>query len=96
MPAKNEFEIKDLISIFLKRNNLKGAVLSKEAENAWYKITGDLIVKLTLKVMVKDAVMYVYLASPALKQELSFKHDELVKRINDYVSEKAIRKIVFR
>ena len=66
-----------------------------EVENIYRNIVGDLINKLTLSVRYERNILYIKLASAALRNELSYKKQSLVDKINGQLKHGAVNEIIF-
>ena len=59
-------------------------------------VVGDLISKLTQDIKLSDKTLYVKLSSAALRNELSYKKQDLIIRINTELNSEAITSIIFQ
>ena len=78
----NNNEIKNLINIFLKKNNLEKGLLDLEVKRAWHELMENGVSNYTTDVSLKNKTLYIKLSSPALKEELSYGKEKLMKLIN--------------
>lgn len=62
----------------------------------WKAMMGPVIVRKTTQLSVKNKVLYVSLSSPALRNELLYKREQLVRSLNNYVGSDVIEDIVFQ
>jgi hypothetical protein len=62
---------------------------------SWEKIAGPYIAQNTEKIFIKKRHLFVKISSPALKNELSFAREKLVKALNDSIDRSVIDEIVF-
>ena len=67
-----------------------------DVRNAYNKVVGEFVAKLTRKVRYDAAThtLYVTLASAALKQEVSLKRNDLMKKINETIGREVLRSLV--
>lgn len=86
--------IKDLINIFLKENKLENGLLDLEIKKVWFEVMQNGIANYTKDVNIKNKTLYIKLSSPALKQELSYGKEKLIKIINQKFKKKIINKII--
>ena len=63
--------------------------------NSWENVVGKMISKHTIKLNIRKKTLFVKLDSSALKNELSFSKERIIKSLNDEVGEVVIDKIVF-
>ena len=90
----NNNEIKNLLDIFLKKNNLEKGLLDLEVKRAWHELMENGVSNYTTDVSLKNKTLYIKLSSPALKEELSYGKEKLIKLINEIFKKKIIQKIV--
>ena len=90
----NNNEIKNLIDIFLKKNNLEKGLLDLEVKRAWHELMENGVSNYTTDVSLKNKTLYIKLSSPALKEELSYGKEKLMKLINERFKKKIVQKIV--
>lgn len=90
----NNNEIKNLLDIFLKKNNLENGLLDLEVKRAWHELMENGVSNYTTDVSLKNKTLYIKLSSPALKEELSYGKEKLMKLINERFKKKIVQKIV--
>ena len=90
----NNNEIKKLLDIFLKKNNLEKGLLDLEVKRAWHELMENGVSNYTTDVSLKNKTLYIKLSSPALKEELSYGKEKLMKLINERFKKKIVQKIV--
>jgi len=87
-------EVKNLVDIFLKKNNLEKGLLDLEVKRAWHELMENGVSNYTTDVSLKNKTLYIKLSSPALKEELSYGKEKLMKLINERFKKKIVQKIV--
>ena len=90
----NNNEIKNLLDIFLKKNNLEKGLMDLEVKRAWHELMENGVSNYTTDVSLKNKTLYIKLSSPALKEELSYGKEKLMKLINERFKKKIVQKIV--
>lgn len=95
MNSSNEQILKDVIKNLVQRYKLEYGLVSTRIVNSWESVAGELIAKHTENIYVRGDTLYIKLDSPALKNELSYAKEKLVKAINKAVDKEAIKTIVF-
>ena len=90
----NNNEIKNLLELFLKKNNLEKGLLDLEVKRAWHELMENGVSNYTTDVSLKNKTLYIKLSSPALKEELSYGKEKLMKLINERFKKKIVQKIV--
>ena len=90
----NNNKIKNLLEIYLKKNNLEKGLLDLEVKKAWHELMENGVSNYTTDVSLKNKTLYIKLNSPALKEELSYGKEKLIKLINERFKKKIVQKIV--
>jgi predicted nucleic acid-binding Zn ribbon protein len=80
---------------FLKSENLEKTFLEKKLIKSWEQIMGKPIASRTHKLTINKEVLYVYLSSAPLKQELSNSKDKILERIEEEMGAKIVTSIKF-
>ena len=91
MPSINSLSLADALVAFLRESGLEKSVLEVQIEEAWPKVMGDVVTRLTRSVEVKDGMLIVKVNSAALKTQLFENRFELVRKLNEYVGSPVIR-----
>lgn len=95
MKKSNEILLKDAISAFLKENNLESKLNETRIISAWEPVVGKLISRHTNQMYIKNRVLFVKVDSAALREELSYQHSKLVKKLNHAAGIEVIDDIKF-
>ena len=90
----NNSEIKNLLNKFLKKNKLEKGLLDLEVKKVWHELMENGVSNYTSDVSLKNKTLYIKLTSPALKEELSYGKEKLVKLINERFEKTIVEKIV--
>tara|TARA_B000000532_G_scaffold239146_1_gene228373 strand:- start:524 stop:805 length:282 start_codon:yes stop_codon:yes gene_type:complete len=90
----NNIELKNLINTFLKKNKLEKGLLNIEVKKAWFDLMNNGVANYTSDVSLRNKTLYIKLSSPALKEELSYGKEKLIKLINEKLEEDVVEKIV--
>ena len=90
----NNFEIKNLLNIFLKKNKLERGLLDLEVKKVWHELMENGVSNYTSDVSLKNKTLYIKLNSPALKEELSYGKEKLIKLINERFEKTIVEKII--
>lgn len=89
----NEHTLQDLLRKVYHRLDMDDVATEIEVRQAYHRVVGELISRLTWSVKYKEGTLSVRIASPALKQELMFKREGLMERINTSLNRNAVKKI---
>ena len=90
----NNLELKNLINTFLKENKLEKGLLNIEVKKAWFELMNNGVANYTTDVSLRKKTLYIKLSSPALKEELSYGKEKLIKLINERLKETVVEKII--
>ena len=90
----NNSEIKNLLNIFLKKNKLERGLLDLEVKKVWHELMENGVSNYTSDVSLKNKTLYIKLSSPALKEELSYGKEKLIRLINERFEKIIVEKIV--
>ena len=66
-----------------------------EVRRQYNILVGDLISRLTWSLSFKDGILTARLASAALRQELFYRRNSLLEKINDNLGRNAVKEIRF-
>lgn len=95
MRSTNELTLKEAILKLLKTYRLQDGINETKLINSWDKVVGKMITNHTEDLYIKNRKLFIKLDSPALKHELSFAKEKLVKSLNNSVKQQVIEDIVF-
>ena len=84
-------DLSDELIGYLRESGLEQSVLDVQVEEAWPRVMGEMVTRLTRSVEVKKGVLIVRVSSAALKAQLFENRFELVSKLNEAVGAKAIR-----
>mgnify|MGYP001267997673 CR=1 FL=1 len=90
----NNIELKNLINTFLKKNKLEKGLLNIEVKKAWFDLMNNGVANYTSDVSLRNKTLYIKLSSAALKEELSYGKEKLIKLINEKLEDDIVEKIV--
>ncbi len=85
MKKTNSEHIGIVMQQALREMGLERPLLEHRIVEAWPSLMGTMIAQYTRKVEFKNGVLFVYLSSAPLRQELFLARFELVKKLNEYV-----------
>ena len=91
----NELTLKEAIEQLLNAYGMKDKVNASRLINSWETVVGSMINRHTLDLNVKRKTLYVKVDSAALRNELSYAKESLVKNLNKYAGANVITDIVF-
>jgi predicted nucleic acid-binding Zn ribbon protein len=91
-----EYSLGDALRKFLQQSQLKGAVQALQIEEIWEQIMGKTVARYTDKIQIHGQTLYVNTAVAALRQELLYQKENIIKRVNEALGEKAISEVVIK
>ena len=83
--------ITDALVNYLRESGLEQSVLDVQIEEAWPRVMGDTVMRLTRSVEMKNGMLIVHVNSAALKAQLFENRFELVRKLNEAVGAEAIK-----
>ena len=89
-------KIDRLIKSYIKENNLEDGLENIEVNNLWYETMKNGIANYTTDLTLKNGTLYIKLKSSALREELSYGKEKIIKLLNEKLKKDLIKKIVLR
>lgn len=80
----------------MKSYHLDEKLLQKQLILSWEKVMGKMVAKHTTNLTIRKRVLYVRLDSAALKNELSFSREKILKALNTEVKSEVITDVVIQ
>lgn len=88
-------KIKDLIPKMLRENHLQKGMDQITVKEAWLQVMGPGVANYTEEVTLKNQVLLVKLNSSALRQELEYGKDKILKMMREYLVEMPLKSMKF-
>ena len=92
----NEHTLQDLMKQMFKVCDMIDKANEMDIIKTYRFVVGDLISKLTQDIKLRNKTLYVKISSAALRNELSYKKQDLIIKINSEFNYSAIDSIVFQ
>jgi len=92
----NEQSLGDVIREFLHSYRLEEKLNETRLIQSWEKVVGALVSKHTLGLYIKNKILFVRIDSSALRNELSYSREKIVRELNQETSSDVIEDIVFK
>ncbi len=89
-------KIDRLIKSYIKENNLEDGLENIEVNNLWYETMKNGVANYTTDLNLKNGTLYIKLKSSALREELSYGKEKIIKLLNEKLKKDLIKKIVLR
>lgn len=96
MRRSNVENINEIVSQLLKELQIDHKLKEVRLINSWNEVLGANIARATSKLFIKHRVLFVYLKSPVVRNELMMLKSGIITSLNEKVGEKIIDDIVFR
>jgi predicted nucleic acid-binding Zn ribbon protein len=91
-----EYSLGDALRNFLNKSQLKGSIQALQITEVWEQIMGKTVARYTDKISIHGQTLYVSTTVAALRQELLYQKDNIIKRVNEALGEKVIQEVVIR
>lgn len=95
MKRKKAEPVGDVVLSLLRQQGLEAPLNEYRLIQSWTDVMGPAIERYTRNVFIRNQTLFVQLASPVLRQELSMQKRELVQRLNAHVRAQVITDITF-
>lgn len=92
----NLIRVGDAIQELLKQEKLDERIAQFSVKSGWKEIVGEVIARNTSEIFFRDKTIFVTITSAALKHELSFSKEVIVRNINTFCGRKLVEQIVIR
>ena len=88
--------ISKVLDEILESKSLRTGIIHVRINELWHEIMGANITHYTEKIILKGNTLFVSLNSPALRVELSYGKEKIIKMMNKQLGSEKIKKIVLR
>ena len=89
-------KIDRLIKSYIKENKLEDGLENIEVNNLWHETMKNGVANYTTDLTLKNGTLYIKLKSSALREELSYGKEKIIKLLNEKLKKDLIKKIVLR
>jgi predicted nucleic acid-binding Zn ribbon protein len=96
MRRKQTEKISDLLKEFAGNAKFEGKLNETRIIENWSKLFGPMISNSTQKIFISNRVLFVYLDSPIIKNELFMMRTRILDALNESTGSKTIDNIVFK
>jgi predicted nucleic acid-binding Zn ribbon protein len=93
---QNEQTLKEVLEEFIKTLHVSDKFDEVQIKESWGKIMGKMISKHTVNLFLKDKKLFITVDSAALRQELSYAKNKMIKLLNKEIGKPVVEDIVFR
>ena len=96
MTNANEQSLKDALLQMVEHYRLRSRLTQVRINKCWATVMGPSIAQYTSDIKVRKNKLFVTITSAALKQELSYGKDKILRNLNDELGEDLITDIEIR
>lgn len=96
MRRSKTISLAEAMKDYIREMNLEGKLIEINLLNSWEEIVGKAISSRTLKVYIKDHVLFVHLNSSVVRNELMMLREALKEKLNSRAGSEVIKDIVLR
>jgi len=96
MRRSKTISLAEAVKDYIKEMNLGGKLSEIGVINSWEEIVGKAISSRTSKIYIKDNILYVYLNSSVVRNELLMLKEILKEKLNEKAGSEVIKDIVLR
>lgn len=93
MFRRNVQTLDEVLMKMLRAQGLETPLLQKRLIDAWDTVAGPTVARYTIQKYIKNQTLYVRIANPALRQDLSMMRSQLLQRLNSHVGSMVIADI---
>jgi hypothetical protein len=91
-----EYSLGDALRKFLDQSQLKGSIQALQIEAVWEQIMGKTVARYTDKINIHGQTLFVNTTVAALRQELLYQKENIIRRVNETLGEVVIKEVVIR
>jgi hypothetical protein len=92
--SNHTFSLKEAIDAMLEQSKMREQFDEVKLVGGWENLMGKTIARYTKKMYVNKSILYLYVDSASMKQELTFNKEKIIKLVNDFVREGYITAVV--
>ncbi len=92
----DSFLISDVLKEFIEKNKLEKGLDAVDVKQAWINLMGNGVNTYTKEVILKNNVLYVWLTSSVLREELLYGKNKIIKMINEEIGKEVVKDVVLR
>ena len=96
MRRSKTISIAEAMKDYIREMRLEDKLMEVNLVNSWEEMVGKAIASRTLKVYIKDQVLYIRLNSSVARNELMMLREALREKLNEKAGKELIREIVLR
>lgn len=94
MKKRNDVSLGEAITGMVNELGLRPKIDELDTISAWDHVAGGMIARHTRDIRLRSGRLYIKVDSAPLKQELSYRKEELVKSLNERLARSVVSEIV--
>ncbi|MCS6916718.1 MAG: DUF721 domain-containing protein [Chitinophagales bacterium] len=94
MIPKNEYTLGEALSLLFKELKLEEKLFEQQIRQHWAQWFGPAFGKYTHSIRLRHQKLHLHITSAPLRQEIWFRKDQLMQRINEALSAQAVKEVV--
>lgn len=94
--ASDDLPLKKIVENLFKDSKLESKYIETKIPTIWASAVGKYIADRTIKLFVKNSVLYVFMSSGPLKQEMNHNKEKLIALVNEKLESNYIKSIEIR
>lgn len=95
MFRKKVMPLSEIMARVIRDSGMETPLLQKRLIDGWEVVAGNAIAKYTQQKYIKNQTLFIKLSNPALRQDLSMRRTDLVRKLNEHVGSFIISEIRF-
>jgi len=92
----DSFSVSDVLKEFIEKNKLEKGLDAVDAKQAWINLMGNGVNNYTKEVILKNNILYVWLTSSVLREELLYGKQKIIQMINEELGKDVVRDVILR
>lgn len=92
----DSFSVSDVLKEFIEKNKLEKGLDAVDAKQAWINLMGNGVNTYTKEVILKNNVLYVWLTSSVLREELLYGKQKIIQMINEELGKDVVKDVILR
>lgn len=92
----DSFSVSDVLKEFIEKNKLEKGLDAVDAKQAWINLMGNGVNNYTKEVILKNNILYVWLTSSVLREELLYGKQKIIQMINEELGKDVVKDVILR
>ena len=96
MRRNNTQPLGDVLREYVEAMKMRRRLKESRIKKYWVELVGDYAASLTHRIVIRESVLYVYVESSILRNDLMMMRQKLMDRLNEMAGEEIVTKIVLK